>query len=145
MLQNDRLNQLEYLLLEILKFGSMNIPVEHSCNLSFFTTSQKFNIENPTVRDMVTRSCHNKIADFHAAISGLYNHNMDLFKVKYYSYIPASYHKKFDFICNKFKNINFNPDNVDSNLIKLLKQFIRLEKYEKKIFIDNLKSNLSKN
>lgn len=143
MLQNDRLNQFEYLLLEILKFANMNIPVEHACNLSFFNTSQKFNIENSTVRDMVTRCCHNKISDFHKTILGLYSHNANLFRTKYYSCIPTSYHKKFNDIYSKFESVNFNEDDVDDKFIKILKRFVKLNKYEKKDFINNLKSYLS--
>lgn len=141
MLQSSRLKQLEYLLLEIVDFASLNIPAKHSCIFSFFNTSQEFNIKIPTVRDMVTRCCHAKISDFYMSIENLYNHDANLFKIKYYSYIPISYHEKFNTICNKFENIVFDSNKVNVGQIELIKEFEKLTNEGKKIYINNLKNN----
>lgn len=140
MLGADRVLYFECLLRQIISFMKMEIPINFSCQLSFFTTANKFKIDKNTIRDMITRSCGVKtIAEFYECILNLTQNNEVLFDIKYRNNIPKGSYGAIKSICKEFNGINVVEENsLPDSFRKILYKFANLTNYEKQHFIDSL-------
>lgn len=146
MLGADRVLFFEYLFCQIISFMKMEIPIKFSCQLSFFTTANKFKIDKNTIRDMITRSCGVKtIAEFYECILNLTHNDDRLFDIKYRNNIPKGSYGAIKSICKEFNGINVVEENTLSNSFrKILYKFVSLTNYEKQDVIDSLLKQQSK-
>ena len=78
---SERAQQFIYLLSTILRLAGNSVSSKDAAIMAFFRTAEHFNLQEPTVRDMVTRSCGVcGIASFHNAIGRLYEGDSLTFK-----------------------------------------------------------------
>ena len=100
---SERAQQLIYLLSTILHLAGNSVSSKDAAIMAFFRTAEHFNIQEPTVRDMVTRSCGVcGIASFHNAIGRLYDGDSLTFKNLYFHKIPSTCHVEINALCRQF-------------------------------------------
>ncbi|WP_304736989.1 hypothetical protein [uncultured Desulfovibrio sp.] len=145
MITQERMVQFEYLLLQILYFVKFELSVRDAGICAFFSTADQYKKKEPTIRDMVTRSCGANTDMFYDSINALFSGKNTLFKSKYYTYIPINWHKKMDEICNKFMTSGINPPAESSEqYVQLIKKFAKSSQDEKRMIIRALSEPQSK-
>lgn len=145
MITQERMNQFEYLLSQLLHFVKFDLSVRDAAICAFFSTAEYYNKKEQTIRDMVTRSCSANIDIFYDSIKTLFSGNNMPFKSKYYTYIPINFHKKMDAICNKFMTSGINPpDESPEQYARLIKKFAKSSPEEKRMIIKGLSETQSK-
>jgi hypothetical protein len=110
MLTNDRVPQFFALLEQILSFCKDGRTVQDAGISAFREVSKNFNIKEPTIRDMVTRCCknkltgqHNSIDEFYTCIEALFTGNTMPIQI-YYDNIDKTLHKRLTMICQSYHN-----------------------------------------
>ena len=145
MITQERMVQFEYLLLQILHFVKFELSVRDAGICAFFSTADQYEKREPTIRDMVTRSCKANIDIFYNSVNALFSGDNTLFKVKYYTYMPINWHKKMDETCNKFITSGINPPAESSEkYVQLIKRFTKSSRDEKRMIIRALSETQSK-
>ena len=103
MLTSERTRQFTYLLTSILLMAGKNISSRDAGIIAFLQTAEKFGIQEPTVRDMVTRSCKVRgVAAFHDAVTKLYEGDKLTFESLYLNHIPEDCRTEIDDVCRRF-------------------------------------------
>lgn len=145
MITQERMEQFEYLLLQILHFAKFELSVRDAGICAFFSTADRYEKREPTIRDMVTRCCKSNIDIFYDSIEALFSGENMLFKVKYYSFMPINWHKKIDGICTKLMTSGINPPAESSGqYVQLIKKFVKSSQDEKRMIIRALSEPQSK-
>lgn len=136
MITQERMEQLSYLLSQILNFTKFGLSVRDAGICAFFSTAEKYCKKEPTIRDMVTRSCGVNTDIFYEAIKSIFDGNDLPFKEKYYSYIPKSMHSKMDATCNHFMTLGVKPPKESpEHYARLIKKFTKSSPGEKRNII----------
>ncbi len=145
MITQERMAQFEYLLLQILHFVQFELSVRDAGICAFFSTADQYEKKEPTIRDMVTRSCNVNTDIFYDSITALFSGDNTLFKSKYYTHIPINWHKKMNEICNKFMTSGITPPVESSEqYVRLIKKFAKSSQDEKRMIIKALSKTQSK-
>lgn len=144
MLTQERMNQFEYLLSDILRFAKLGLSVRDAGICAFFCTAEHYGNKEQTIRDMVTRSCGATASIFYDAIGALFSGDDIPFKNKYYSYIPRFLHKKMNEICNKFMSSNIvPPEESPEPYAQLIKKFSKSSPDGKRLILAALSSHMN--
>lgn len=133
MLTPERTQQFTYLLTTILHLAGKNISCRDAGIIAFVHTAEKFGIQEPTVRDMVTRSCKVQgIATFHDAVTKLYEGDKVTFETLYFNHIPKECRREMDNVCSRFADAPRPAPLSSPSMAFFLKRFERTREPAKK-------------
>ena len=142
MLTSERTRQFCYLLSTILRLAGNSVSSRDATIMAFFRTAEHFNIQEPTVRDMVTRSCDvHGVALFHDAIRKLYEGDTLTFRNLFFSHLPKTYHIEVDALCKKFTEAKKPVSESAPELTFFMKKFIKTRDPDEKRALLNLVQN----
>ena len=136
---SERAQQFIYLLSTILRLAGNSVSSKDAAIMAFFRTAEHFNIQEPTVRDMVTRSCGVcGIASFHNAIGRLYEGDSLTFKNLYFHKIPSTCHAELDALCRQFSKAEKPVSESSADIVFFLKKCIKSRNPDEKRALLNL-------
>ena len=142
MLTPERTRQFTYLLTTILRIAGKDISIRDAGIVAFLQTAEKFGIEEPTVRDMVTRSCKvQRIATFYDAVTKLYEGDKLTLETLYFNHIPKACRTEMDGVCRQFADAPRPASSSSPAMAFFLKLFERTrEPAQKRVLLRLLKN-----
>ncbi|WP_294446578.1 hypothetical protein [uncultured Mailhella sp.] len=145
MLTPERTRQFTYLLTTILHIAGKNISSHDAGIVAFLHTAETFGIEEPTVRDMVTRSCNVQgVATFYDAVAKLYEGDKLTFETLYFNHIPQECRRELDGVCRRFADAPRPASSSSPSMAFFLKLFERTrEPAKKRMLLSLLEKDLS--
>ena len=133
MLTSARTRQFTYLLTSILHMAGKNISSRDAIIIAFLQAAEKFGIREPTVRDMVTRSCKVRgVAAFHDAVTKLYEGDRLTFESLYFNHVPEECRTEIDGVCKQFADAPRPASYSSPDMAFFLKRLARTREPEKK-------------